>query len=795
MEMAANGASTNMACDENVGSPGASAQPNGLEGSVGAPRSARGLPPSPSFAGSDAVDWTAFRTSCVEQKLVCYRITISNKTKMAEAFTELGLDTIGVVDDGVFAHVSKGYPMYGVLNSLRMENGWGRRVFFPESSIENLALFFVHKPTGSSDTCFYDTKTAADGYEYDFEMQRDYSLGCDDLVSAGVVWGLDGGYTTTIFRQRAAVSTSHVVEAYLEQFAGDCADETLPVFAILRKKVPGVVLPGGKVEEYAYTLVVPNDARGEETRRFFAETFDWEAHRIRIGAECKAGGRDAGLVSAREFKQLVTKDNVGTKLSAIYVGRDDPEVACRTILVWGLEAMPNKEEWTAYLWDEIKKAAAANGAELAGDEIQEEALAMTQGHNSKPYATILLKDGPSYELMFWQCISSFEAKFGRQIKLRQGETETSRKMRQAVRSGRAFPQPRAGAVPSGGMHWPALPGGGPAGAKEAAEMGAKLAAQQIKSDLKEFLSQHNAGVKQSVAEAMAPVNTKLTAVMNQLNAVTELCQMLHNQQLGPCSPPQGGGRHQEWIQQEMTALHDGHGQWSPSPGGQFVGGGASPGGVAQMVAGGGALPTGGARFAGGGASPEGVAQMMAGGGALPTGGARFAGGGASPEGVAQMVAGGGALPTGGARFAGGGATPGGATRLRGGGGSPGGGLQMGGSPGGMDMDEVAREGKRSANQMAGHGYEDGEDDELTDMIAKAQQAQQNLRVQAQQAKRGQALQAQQTMSQAMLPHQPPVKVVHLQTGEVRYAAQWEMAAANQQGFFSQEFARGNFEPV
>ena len=160
-----------------------------------------------------------------------------------------------------------------------------------------------------------------------------------------------------------------------------------------------------------------------------------------------------------------------------------------------------------------------------------------------------------------------------------------------------------------------------------------------------------------------------------------------------------------------------------------------------------------------------------------------------------MVAGGGALPTGGARFAGGGATPGGATRLRGGGGSPGGGLQMGGSPGGMDMDEVAREGKRSANQMAGHGYEDGEDDELTDMIAKAQQAQQNLRVQAQQAKRGQALQAQQTMSQAMLPHQPPVKVVHLQTGEVRYAAQWEMAAANQQGFFSQEFARGNFEPV
>ena len=402
MENVTNGTPTNMVGDEHVGSPGMSAQPNGLEGSVGGSRSARGLSPSPPFAGSDAVDWTAFRASCIAQKLVSYRITISNKTKMAEAFTELGLDKVGVVDEGVFAHVSKGFPMYGTLNNLRMEHGWGQRAFFPESSIESLALFFVHKPTSSSDTCFYDTKTAADGYEYDFEMQRDYSLECDDLVSAGIVWGLDGGYTTTTFRQRAAVSTSHVVEAYLEQFAGDCADETLPVFAILRKKVPGVVLPGGRVEECAYTLVVPNDAPGEETRRFFAESFDWEAHRIRIGVECKAGGRDAGLVSATEFKQLITKGNVGTKLSAIYVGRDDPEVAYRTVLVWGLEAMPNKEEWTAYLWDELKKGAAANGAELAGDEIQEEVLAMTQGHISKPYATIVLKDEPSYELMFWQ---------------------------------------------------------------------------------------------------------------------------------------------------------------------------------------------------------------------------------------------------------------------------------------------------------------------------------------------------------------------------------------------------------
>ena len=55
---------------------------------------------------------------------------ISNTTKMAEAFTELGLDTISVVDEGVFAHVSKGFPMYGTLNNLRMEHGWGQRVFF-----------------------------------------------------------------------------------------------------------------------------------------------------------------------------------------------------------------------------------------------------------------------------------------------------------------------------------------------------------------------------------------------------------------------------------------------------------------------------------------------------------------------------------------------------------------------------------------------------------------------------------------------------------------------------------------
>ena len=124
----------------------------------------------------------------------------SNKSRLRSVHrsrTHSSLTAIGMVDVGVFAQFSKGFPMYGLLNGRQMEHSWGPRVFLPEAWVEQLRdVCFPQTPLGTEDTVFSDTRRAADGVVFDFEIKRNYSLGCEDLVDSEIIsrfWIEKGG--------------------------------------------------------------------------------------------------------------------------------------------------------------------------------------------------------------------------------------------------------------------------------------------------------------------------------------------------------------------------------------------------------------------------------------------------------------------------------------------------------------------------------------------------------------------------------------------------------------------------
>ena len=556
-------------------------------------------------------EWGEVRRACKDQQLVCYKVSITDRTMWPQLVEIVdGLD-LGLKVDGVFEKFKFGFTMKGKQGAPR-DSGYGRRFFFPEETADSKLRTVMEAVDCKGDVVgFEQTRHSPEGFPYQLTFMRDYSLGSEDLVNVGVVWGLDSSYTITGYKFRGAVATRDIVESYRRQFEEDGGYDGLPVFEVARKVVPGSKLPGSKGDEWTYTLLVPDDAAGKITMAQFrpggvgreGSFFDWEQHRLAIGA-LEDGGKEIGIISAKEYVARIRATGSPVKsASMLSAGANDQSVADRTILVWGLGELPDKATWTAFLWSTLKGVHDATRAEaiakgneplpeLAEDAIQEEVLALT-GYG-RPYAKILMKDEDVFEELFF-ATADFCNRWGPQISIRVGEILDARLHRQAVKEGRATPAGQAGmAAPGLGRdNFPSLPGGGSGQVTAAANLAATLATEHAMKEFKAFIEAQRGEMQTAVTGAVNSANAGLTkkmvAMMKQMGALEESNQALQNEmsrlQLGGAGQGMGLGRAQQQLaamRQQSMGLDDSPPWGGMGPGGgQYVGGGASPEGVAQ----------------------------------------------------------------------------------------------------------------------------------------------------------------------------------------------------------------------
>ena len=167
-------------------------------------------------------EWGEVRQACKDQQLVsgCYKVSITDRTMCPQLVKIVDSLDLGykLKVDGVFEKF-----MFGFTRDERQagcpEGFWIWATFLlPGGDRRCQATNF----DGSEEVQwkgdivgFEQTRYSPEGVPYHLTFMRDYSLGSEDLVNVGVVWGLDSSYTITGYKFRgAAVATKDVVKSY-----------------------------------------------------------------------------------------------------------------------------------------------------------------------------------------------------------------------------------------------------------------------------------------------------------------------------------------------------------------------------------------------------------------------------------------------------------------------------------------------------------------------------------------------------------------------------------------------------
>ena len=120
-------------------------------------------------------EWGEVRRACKDQQLVCYKVSITDRTMWPQLVEIVdGLD-LGLKVDGVFEKFKFGFTMKGKQGAPR-DSGYGRRFFFPEETADNKLRTVMEAVDCKGDVVgFEQTRHSPEGFPYQLTFMQAYT--------------------------------------------------------------------------------------------------------------------------------------------------------------------------------------------------------------------------------------------------------------------------------------------------------------------------------------------------------------------------------------------------------------------------------------------------------------------------------------------------------------------------------------------------------------------------------------------------------------------------------------------